>query len=221
MRTVPARLVFLDMDGVLFDFAAGVRGVFQNLPTDETWPRGVDDMAALCGVTQSQFWKQIDKRGTEWWMGIRPYPWANELLKLAEPHFLILTSPSHSPEAHAGKVLALQQLLGRSFREYIITPRKHKALLAGPERWLIDDNDDNAREFAEAGGRSILFPRPWNARHAESAQPLERVRASLPLPHGCLPDAKASLCLPHWQALRCGHACWMGTEHECPDVGSR
>lgn len=33
-----------------------------------------------------------------------------------------------------------------------------------PCKVLLDDHEPNARDFAEASGRSILIPRPWNSR---------------------------------------------------------
>lgn len=44
--------------------------------------------------------------------------------------------------------------------QYILTP--HKYLLANENTLLIDDYHGNTSDFEEAGGRTILVPRPWN-----------------------------------------------------------
>jgi hypothetical protein len=59
-------------------------------------------------------------------------------------------------------------------------PTPHKRLLAAPGRLLIDDNEENCRAFARAGGRSFLFPALHNRLHEYSRNPLEYVRAELP-----------------------------------------
>ena len=44
-----------------------------------------------------------------------------------------------------------------------------KALLASSSKLLVDDSESACRAFSEAGGQSILVPRPWNSSTADPA----------------------------------------------------
>jgi hypothetical protein len=62
-------------------------------------------------------------------------------------------------------------------RRFLIGPRKEFCAHGGSV--LIDDSDKNVASFRDAGGLAILYPRPWNSRHAESEIGLGVVAAEL------------------------------------------
>ena len=49
-------------------------------------------------------------------------------------------------------------------QRYLVGPAK--AFCASSDTVLIDDADFNVEAFGEAGGRTILVPRPWNSLYA-------------------------------------------------------
>lgn len=166
-------MILLDMDGVLVDFVGAVRRLLPSVPPDERWPPGSHDLAGLGGVSEAEMWRRVDAEGPGWWADLEPYPWAADLLDLAGPAAVVVTSPHRHPACHAGKAEALRRLLpGARARRYAMVPRHLKRLLAAPGRVLVDDHDVTVAEFRAAGGEAVLFPRPWNARHAEAADPL-------------------------------------------------
>lgn len=167
--------VFLDMDGPLADFATRCadvlgrpeHGTFGRLP-----PHDHDSTYATYGFAdQKEFWSAIHAGGAyEFWRRIRPMPWASLLYSNLLRHPLVdevvvLSSPARPSACAMAKVEWLQDHLGglAPFRDWILCPSQHKHYLAGPNRILIDDYPRNVWEFGRSGGRSILFPLPWNA----------------------------------------------------------
>jgi len=175
------RHVFVDLDGVLVDFASAACRLHgrPDLPEGDfaAWPRGEWRMSKVLGVTDGEFWAAIDGLGEPYWRDLAPYPWVRDLLALLPCPFTIATSPSNLPQCAAGKVVWMRRHLGRGFRDFLIGPQKH--LLARPDTLLIDDNDKKVREFREAGGLAILFPQPWNANHARTGDRLGYVAREL------------------------------------------
>lgn len=179
------RHVFIDLDGVLVDFASEACRLHGRPDFPETgfaaWPKGEWNMAKVFGITDDEFWRLIDSYGEEFWFDLEPYPWMGDLLDNMPAPFTIATSPSNLPACASGKVKWMRHHLGRrsgrQFRDFLIGPQKH--LLAGFGTVLIDDNDKKVSEFREAGGRAILFPQPWNANHALADDPLGHVLEEL------------------------------------------
>jgi hypothetical protein len=157
------------MDGVLFDFAKAALKL--HCPNGwrhilETYPKGLWEMAELMDITVKEFWDKINEVGWRFWAGLEAYPWAmplyNGLKELGD--VVLLSSPSRDPNCLKGKVMCLQNFFmeGADFRDFIFAPSSLKRYLAAPDRILVDDNDDNVRNFREAGGHAVLVPQPWN-----------------------------------------------------------
>ena len=155
------KTVFLDMDGVLCDM------VTASLKANNM-KEGHDDItqwniAAIAGISRTQFWKNIDKVGVDFWANLEPYSWfkriRDEIRKLPpEIKTYICTSPTRSHHSYAGKRLWLNKYMP-------YTPSffgKNKFMLAGEGRLLIDDSDENCEKWVEYGGEAFLFPQPWN-----------------------------------------------------------
>jgi 5'(3')-deoxyribonucleotidase len=157
-------MIYVDMDGVLCDFAGAALHVHGRPEIMDNWPPLAWDMHALIGCTEAEFWHKIDARGFAFWANLKPYQWFVDLLGIIAEPFVISTSPSHSHHSSSGKVAWVQMHLGAKFRDYMIGCHKH--LLANRDSILIDDNDANCEKFERHGGRAILFPQPWNANHS-------------------------------------------------------
>lgn len=150
--------IFLDLDGVLGDFvgaSAKLMGFDPRIVT--TW-----DYYPLIGTTQEEFWNRIHSEGSRFWEEIEPYCWAKDLYEQCKKiaPTVILTSPSDHPSCVHGKAVWLKKHLGVGPSGYFMGSSKE--FFAGPESVLIDDGDHNVEKFRANGGRSILFPQPWN-----------------------------------------------------------
>lgn len=170
-------IVFLDMDGVLVDFAQGVASLF-GIDKSVVEANGSDAYKAA-GVSRAQFWLRIESAGYDWWESLPPYPWAHRLVSACERlgEVYVATSPPTSAlTAGSGKMSWLKRNLPELYsgRRFFIGTNKY--LLAGPDRVLVDDDIRKHAAFAKAGGQAILFPRPWNAAHLPpGADPLKLI----------------------------------------------
>lgn len=177
------RTIFLDIDGVLADFAGGVcnlYGIDRDLAY-ESWPEGTYDVCDALGIDTEEMWMRIDARGVRFWEQLQPYPWAHEVFATCHEHgrVVLLTSPSYHWTSAAGKVAWIQRHLGPNFRDYLIGPPKHAC--AHDRAVLVDDSESNVRAFTQHGGQGITFPAPWNNRNEKPgadvvAQALRSIR---------------------------------------------
>jgi hypothetical protein len=177
-------MILCDLDGVLADFVSGACEVHgRPLYAVTTW-----DWYAEWGMTDDQFWTPIKAMGYGFYHEfVKPYPWAGELLSIIHmsgPHAIVTANPQHSGLA-ASKQEWISKWVGRrpivtvmSDGHDLRAPQL-KAMLAGPERILIDDSDDNIEAFRDAGGRAITFPQPWNKLHAMTTHRIDYVRDCL------------------------------------------
>ncbi len=161
--------IYLDLDGVCTNFIKSCISA-NNLDPEKIIPiwrekhRGEFSAFKVFGISNSDFWKNVDKQGEEFWSEMEPYSWFmdlyNELKKKGEVYFL--TSPSQSPNSLSGKLKWLQKQFNKGFKDYVITPKKE--LLAAKNTYLIDDYPNNVDKFSAAGGNGILFPQFWNGK---------------------------------------------------------
>ena len=181
------RIIYLDMDGPLADFVNTALFRFVNSEAVvahmiSTWPAGsgLDGLYAMLGITQDEFWNEINQGGIDLWRNLLKHLWADELISLAE-HFgdvLILSSPARGGNSASGKLLWLADKLPSYSRRFILTPKKFKHLLARPNDILIDDDPKTCGKWHNKGGEAILFPRPWND-HPDWLDPMVAVRRVL------------------------------------------
>lgn len=187
--------ILLDLDGVLCDFVLPAVRLFTDDPQKvcANWQPGNYSMADNLGVSNSKFWKKIDKAGSFFWSNLPPYPWMRELIELcrAQAPTIICTSPSPKPSSLLGKVYWMHNHFGPGFRDYLIgAPRQ---FCARPGAVLIDDSDANCSLFRLNGGQAILFPQMWNERHALAADPMKVVRDELAILAGAeVPETAVS-----------------------------
>lgn len=154
-------MIFLDMDGVLCDFASAAFRVHDREFNADEYPKGQFALEPVLGVTTKQFWDRIDSHGEAFWEQLEPLPWALELVTAVSmlDTVIIATSPSRSPASYSGKRRWLQRMglhvLASMFGS-------EKWLLAQPGRTLIDDAEHNVFPWCRQGGDAILVPQPWN-----------------------------------------------------------
>lgn len=153
---------FLDMDGVLCDFAGGLARRYRKKMSD--LPTGVYDMSKLLGTTFEEIDDQI-KGDYMFWRELKPYPRASQVLHLFQSvgQVKILSSPwPDSICCYTAKLDWCQEELGFNPSDVILTP--HKYLLAGPNRVLIDDRHDLCEQWVSWGGLgAIVCPAHHNS----------------------------------------------------------
>lgn len=159
------KIAFIDLDGVLADFFAGVCRVFNRPDLAACWPAGEYSCEKVLGITRSEFWRAIEA-DPHFWSSLAAYPWKSPLIDAVRSwgyRPFICTTPSTDPVCAAQKTMWIQDHLGSQWRDYCLCQDKH--LLAAPNRILIDDKDENVDLFTEFGGTGILFPQRWNSCH--------------------------------------------------------
>lgn len=164
------KTIYLDLDGVCTTFITSCieANNLDPVETMKTWKekhRGVFSAFKVFGIKNSDFWKNVEQQGEEFWSEMGTYSWFKELYdelsKKGKVYFL--TSPSQSPNSLSGKLKWLQRHFDQSFKDYIITPNKD-LLACSKNCYLIDDYPENVEKFIAAGGTGILFPQFWNTK---------------------------------------------------------
>jgi 5'(3')-deoxyribonucleotidase len=168
--------IYLDIDGVLADFVGATAKLYDFDPCVVTcW-----DYYPLIGTTEGKFWNGIRDAGRYFWKHIQPYPWMSELFDECRRRgdVTLLTAPPPRVDVRSemitGRIEWIHYWFGDDFYDYFVGCRKER--LAADDAVLIDDSDSNCRRFSHKGGRSILFPQPWN-ENRDSAE--DRVKFTL------------------------------------------
>jgi hypothetical protein len=155
-------LIFLDMDGVIANFMKHVDD--QNKRT----PEGEIDMAAL---------------DFEWWSTIPAFDGArkfyDDLCRQGRVRFL--TGPSLHEGAYGGKAKWIKKFVPERgmhiLRDLIVCHAKSKFLVAGPGRILVDDKEENIREWEAAGGIGILHTGDFKETRQKLREAVEQIKA--------------------------------------------
>lgn len=152
---------YLDLDGVIVDFAQGCIDWY----TLDCTPEDFKDWGFIFNFfsgSEKDFWEGLTDR---FWLGLNFTKEAKRILTLVEPMKpCILTSPART--GAGGKQQWIRENLPDYFNEdrYLIGPAKH--YLAHKNSLLIDDSEENVDRFRKGvkgnGGMAILVPRPWN-----------------------------------------------------------
>lgn len=175
-------MIYLDLDGPMVDWDGGVYELYKK---PRVTPKPGEKIHEILNVKKTAIWEKIRKAGAKWWVNLKPQPWAKNLYDelCSIDKVIILSSPSHLPEAAAGKTQWMKDFFGGNFREYILTSRKD--LLAKPGDVLIDDTDDKIEEFNKAGGIGVVFPRMWNKdfKNTDNAVNVVLEKLSIIYPH--------------------------------------
>ena len=166
--------IFIDLDDVLNNFTLhALRHVgcpvepweFEKYDPEWGWDivTAANELHPFRSFTPERFWSEITR---DVWSTAPVGRQANTILEMCvdlvgRENICVLTSPTLDPECAAGKTEWIQSRLPRWLhRQYFIGPPKQ--FCASPGAVLIDDSDQNIKNFTANGGLGILVPRPWN-----------------------------------------------------------
>lgn len=147
--------ILLDLDGVLVDFAGGVKKICPDLdmPVGQWWKM------------EPEHWAKCDYN---FWKNLQWLPKGQLILDTVEwlfpnKHITICTSPCATPGCAEGKIEWIRTHIPAYKRKYAICPCKEG--LASQQHLLIDDSLDNIEKFVAAGGYGFLVPGTNNFLH--------------------------------------------------------
>lgn len=133
--------IYCDMDEVLVDFNKGYYDL-----------TGIDIRGIF--VSGTAFWDAIKKAGRKFWANLEWTVDGKQLwayIKKYEP--ILLSAPSKENDSRIGKHdWANRELPGTRL---ILRSAEHKKFFAKPNAILIDDRDENIKDWIEAGGIGI------------------------------------------------------------------
>lgn len=170
--------LILDLDGVFVDFADASCQVHERPEYRVTSWNFFEEW----GITEQEFWEPIRNLGDYFYEHmVQPYPWAYDLLDVCLEFdencvFASVSGGGHA-EDYSGKLRCVRKYFG--LQPLIVLPKGIKHMLAGVDRILVDDSDENVYDFREHGGRAIIFPQPWNMVGYFSNERVEYVRKEL------------------------------------------
>jgi 5'(3')-deoxyribonucleotidase len=164
-------IVFLDVDGVLANWNAGV---FERLGLNydyNDWPfaKGRDgwDWNKELGLS---FETISDLCDFDLWANL---PWLHDGKKIYEDvkrvfgqhNIRLLTTPMPNVMSASGKMEWIYRNLPELRGQVIISTAPKDTIATVPGSYLIDDSSTNVDRWRGAGGRAILVPRWWNDDH--------------------------------------------------------
>jgi hypothetical protein len=138
--------IYLDMDGLIADYNAGLEDTAKELGVS------IDDGKAI--------WNKINSNPVEWWSNLKPIPEGMKIfnaIKDKEPS--ILSAAGTNELTKQGKLEWLRKNgLSPYLKEIIFVNNKSaKKKYAKGGNILIDDRPDNVAEWEMEGGTSFLF----------------------------------------------------------------
>jgi len=153
--------IFMDVDGVLADFAGSVIKYY-DLPRIDPpyWDWVIDAYKKKYpDETEKSFWAGLEE---DFWINLPELPEAKDILKLVkrfgEP--VLLTCPTWFSAGYRQAWIRKHYPDMFYSNRYIISPGKK--YLSAPGRVLIDDSDQNIADWRAHGGSGILVPGSYN-----------------------------------------------------------
>jgi len=161
-------LILLDMDEVLVDFVGPwLARTRPHIAYDDImamdWGKA-GNLQSLLDITSEDFIAELKLFPPSWWQGLPWMPGGQELLKLVVDSgvpWAICSAPSACPNSAAGKTHWVADQLGDLGKKKLILV-DDKSFLAHPGVILIDDMLRYTEAFRQAGGETVIVPRPWN-----------------------------------------------------------
>lgn len=157
------RKIFLDLDGVVRDWDGGVIKWYNlDLKHEQinNWGYITDYVFEHHQMSEKDFW---EGQTEEFWKNLQMTKDAAKILELLDSttaKVFILTSPTLNNAG--GTQQWIRKHMPRFFNEkrYFIGPSKYAC--ACSDSILIDDCDKNVDAWDDWGGKSFLYPQPWN-----------------------------------------------------------
>lgn len=165
--------IFIDLDDVLNEFTMTTLDSLGCCagPYNPEWGwdivKAANQMHPHDVFTAASLWNSLDRKH---WATLPKSEVCSYLIMrcadfVGRENVYVLSCPTEDPDCLAGKLEWIHSNLPEWIhRQYMIGPQKH--LCASPESLLIDDRDRNIEDFAMAGGKTILVPRPWNCQNS-------------------------------------------------------
>lgn len=169
--------IYLDMDGVLANFAKFACTWLGQQNLLDFWPNGVTHIDDALGLKKGEKWNLLPK---ETFQRLEPTKEFKEIVSLVtsvDPLFHICTSPGPWAWAATDKINWLRKYIHPEFKRYVVV--KDKTCVAKPGAILIDDSDSNINAFIREGGQGVLVPQPWNRDNQLTSSRLELVKIRL------------------------------------------
>jgi 5'(3')-deoxyribonucleotidase len=152
-------VIFLDLDGVIIDWAKGVCNWF-GIPYEPEKITHWYIMPELVNLEPNNFWDSLNSR--KFWEHLELYPDARSFIEELNQYgqVILFTSPAHNCAGYRQKWI--EHYLPELFYENLYILGAPKWACAHSGTILIDDHDVNCKEFIHHGGKAILYPQPWN-----------------------------------------------------------
>jgi hypothetical protein len=160
------RTIYLDMDGVMFDWQGKVLEILGLDKNEWTQILRKDEGALEKNLGKNKVWDAVNRCGIDFWENLELFPWSIDLYDLAKKYgeVLFLSSPGSSnvnPEGVAaacyGKIISVNKY----FPNTQVILAKNKYHLAGKGKILVDDSSKKLEPFQEEGGEIYLWPNQW------------------------------------------------------------
>lgn len=167
----PYKMLFMDCDGVLFDFVRHVARHHKLMDRLASYPRGEYRLEAVLGIPAEQMWAPL---GPEFWETIPVYEGGHAFLAsvqrlcaTAGTQLVFCTkAPMNYSAFTTGRVKAIRTLCNAAGVPVIgqihICVHGSKGVYGGPGRLLVDDHAVNIEDFEAEGGTGILVPMVYN-----------------------------------------------------------
>jgi hypothetical protein len=162
--------IFLDMDGVCFDWLGSACSVAKINENDEKIREKLKKAGRLHDLHdifggKDKMWDKIDKKD-DFWFGMGIFPWAKKLVdtlkRYGEISFLSSPGKLHDyPESVAKACHGKCLLVHKFFPEHELLLVHNKEQCANKKSILIDDSEKKVKRFKEAGGKAYLFPNQY------------------------------------------------------------
>lgn len=161
-------IIYVDLDGVLADFATGLaKAVGMPNPYVNDKNLGKRDIASMLKIDQPTYAKIVSE--DMFWMGLQPFPDGMQMMLFLEQEFgaeniFLLSAPPPFPGAWAGKIQWVTHYLEDYVSRTVLSMNKH--MMYREDAILIDDYDRNIIPFGENG---ILYPALSNMHYGRIA----------------------------------------------------
>lgn len=163
-------VIYCDVDGVVGDWEGRLLEIY-GLKNDSE----IREYLKEGGKIEDKFdnlRERVAELGPDFWSGIKPFFWAQELVSRIEKYgdFSFLTSSGNHnkrPIYAAGGAYGKLIWLSENFNGKSVSICRDKHLHAHSRAILIDDNKKKVENFIECGGEGFLFPHAYKIEDGE------------------------------------------------------
>lgn len=161
-------IVWLDIDGVLTHWNAGIHERLGIEHSYEDWPYALGREGWHWHNEVGKSFEDINKLcDFDLWANLPWIPGGKEIYASVVGRFgyssiRLLTTPMPHVQSASGKVEWVNRNVPMLQKQLIVTTAPKETFAGVPDSVLIDDSSANIDAWRAAGGRAILVPRYWN-----------------------------------------------------------